>query len=415
MRVWLIKDSEVLPLDDGNQRLARMALIADELSNVGDEVIWWTSTFSHFAKKKREYKDGNVKIKNNYSIFMLDSQGYEKNVSVKRLLHNWRIARKFYKFAQKEKKPDIILVDLPTISFVNKAIKYGHKYSVPVIVDVRDLNPDVFPDAFTGIKKNMVKMGIVPLKWILRKSMKRATAIVGTTQPYLDFGLKYSKRDQSELDRVFYVAYPENKSGLDIKSINKWKSYNIENKFVVCFFGQFGNMVDIETVLGAARICKKDNSQAVFVLCGNGEKLEQYRNEAKDLDNVIFPGWVNSDEIRALGAISRVGLMAYKPSKNYELQMPNKFSEYLSMGLIVFVQPDGIMKGVVDSNDCGYCYKTSEDLAKLIDLIASDSLKNQKMSENARKLYEKQFCAERVYKEFADYIHEIGNEFQKKR
>ena len=44
-------------------------------------------------------------------------------------------------------------------------------------------------------------------------------------------------------------------------------------------------------------------------------------------------GWVDEDDIQAIGQIADIGLMAYKDSKNYELQMPNKFCEYLSLGL----------------------------------------------------------------------------------
>lgn len=408
MNVWLIKDSEVLPIDEGNQRLARMALIAEQLASAGDTVTWWTSSFSHFEKKFRKYENIKVNVHDNYSIFLLKTNGYVKNVSIKRLIHNWKIANGFYSFAKSENFPDVILVDLPTISFVYKAIKFGRKHNVPVIVDVRDLNPDVFPDAFNGIKKAIVKVGIIPLQIMLKNSMKKATAIVGTTQPYLDYGLKYASRRQRKDDKVFYVAYPDNKDPLNKDSVEKWDSYKLDGKTVICFFGQFGNMVDIETVVNAARKCKNNNLDVVFMLCGNGERVEEYKRTTKELDNMIFPGWVNKDDIRALGAISTAGLMAYKPSKNYELQMPNKFSEYLSMGLVILLQPDGLMKSVIEDKRCGYSYKSPDDLVSAIEDMIRNKRTTESMKLNSRRLYEQKFSAEKIYKEYADYIHMIG-------
>lgn len=408
MKVWLIKDSEVLPIDEGNQRMARMALIADKLAQSGDKVVWWTSSFSHFAKKLRKYENEKVRVYGDYFIYFLKTNGYKKNVSIKRLIHNWRIANEFYSFASHEDLPDIIVVDLPTISFVYKAIRFGRKHNIPVIVDVRDLNPDVFPDAFEGIKKWIVQIGIIPLKLMLKTAMRRATGIVGTTQPYLEYGLRYASRKQSENDRVFFVAYPESIETPKAESIEKWKNFHLEGKNVLCFFGQFGSMVDIETVIETARKAKSNGINVLFVLCGTGERIEEYKEKARDLDNVLFPGWVNSDDIKALGSLATAGLMAYKSSKNYELQMPNKFSEYLSMGLVILLQPDGIMKDVIEDNKCGYTYKTADDLLRAIMRLIEDKDATAEMKQNSRKLYEEEFCADVVYKKYVDYIHMMG-------
>lgn len=412
MNIWLIKDSEKLPIDAGNQRLARMGLLAEKFSGEGHNVIWWTSAFSHFEKAFRDNRNHKKKVKGNYNIFLLKTFGYKKNVSIKRLAHNWKIASEFYALGKIEaNKPDAVVVGLPTISFVVKAIKFGKKHNVPVIVDVRDLNPDVFADAFTGYKKKVVKIGIIPLQLMLKKAMKNATAIIGTTQPYLDYGLKYANRKQKNNDGVFYVAYPENKDKLNETSIQKWKEYELDEKTVICFFGQFGSMVDADTVIGAAKICDEEDYNIVFMLCGTGEKLDEYISKTKGLKNIFFPGWINKDDIRALGEISVAGLMAYKSSKNYELQMPSKFSEYLSFGLIPLVQPDGIMKSVIDKNKCGFSYKTSQDLADVAKYINENIHEINEMKKRARALYEKSFCAEKVYQDYVKHIVDIAEDY----
>lgn len=279
MNIWLIKDSELVPNDSGKPRLARMGLIAEILLESGHQVTWWNTTFLHFKKEYRYHSDKSVLIKNNYRINFIHSCGYSKNVSLRRLLHNWIAAVKFYNMAKKTKAlPDVIVVALPTISFVSKAIKYGRKRNIPVIVDVRDLNPDVFVDAFTGFKRSIVRVGIIPLQITLQRAMKKASAIFATTQPYLDFGLKYAKRKRKEEDSVYYVSYPDKDKTQYKEKVEYWiNRLGCNGNLVVCFFGQFGNMSDIDTIIKAAKIIDENLYNVLFVLCGEGEKYKQYQ------------------------------------------------------------------------------------------------------------------------------------------
>lgn len=60
-----------------------------------------------------------------------------------------------------------------------------------------------------------------------------------------------------------------------------------------------------------------------------------------------MPGWVNQDDIQDVGYISDLGLMSYYDDKNFNMQMTNKFSEYLSLGLGILLQPTGVMLDVI--------------------------------------------------------------------
>lgn len=415
MNIWLIKDAENLPCDGKNPRLARMGLVAYILADMGHKVTWWSTTFNHFQKKYRDINKRNIQLDNGIEIKLLHAKAYKKNVSMKRLFYNASIATQFYKHAEKMKdKPDIIVVAMPTISLTVKAVAFGRKFNIPVVVDVRDLNPEMFPDAFEGILKKAVKVGIIPLQYALRHAMKRATAVIGTTEPYLNYGLKYACRGRKANDKVFFVSYPNSTGAIAQKSIEKWGQYNFESDLVVCFFGQFGSMVDFDTIIETAKLCQKKQRNVTFVLCGTGEKLEYYRKKAKDLNNVVLPGWVDQDDIRALGEVSDIGLMAYRQSKNFELQMPNKFGEYLALGLAVGIQPIGIMEKMAEKYQCGFSYKTAEELFDRLNLLYEDSTLLGKMKKNARKLYEEQFCAEIVYKRYAEHVVSLCNRRGKK-
>ena len=407
MRVWLINEGENLPGDDNCPRLQRMGLLAFELSKIdGTEVVWWQSTFNHYQKKFRFLEDTTIQLKENLKLIMLHSCGYKRNVSLKRLCHELITARRFYTHSRKEPLPDILVVAMPTIAQAHYAVKYGRNYDIPVFVDLRDLNPDVFVSPFNGVIKQLVKIGIKPLQYMLGNALKHADGLIGTTEPYLDWGLKYAGRQRRANDRVFYVSYQDNGIVKELSEDSRWKKYQNYNGVICCFFGQFGRLVDLDTVIDAAEICQKNDVQAKFLLCGTGELLEYYRNKVKekDLSNVDLPGWVNKSDIADIGILSDVGLMAYKNDDNFNMQMPNKFSEYLSLGLAILLQPSGVMERVIKDNGCGICYKTAIDLYNAIEMLADNRTRLEDYKQRSRALFEKAFSAEIVYKEYSEFI-----------
>lgn len=409
MYIWLINDAENLPGDDDNPRLQRMGLLAYVMAENGENIVWWQSTFNHYQKKFRYKKDQNIQLSENFEMKLIHSIGYSKNVSIRRMLHESIEARKFYKMAGKmSDKPEVMVVAMPTIIEAWYAVKFARKNNIPIVVDIRDLNPDVFTAPFKGIMKKIVSIGIIPLKLILSKTLKNANGIVGTTQPYLEWALKYAGRKQGPNDAVFFVSYKD--TGRKPRAAQKkWRDYDFSGKIVCCFFGQFGSLVDFDTVIQCAELCQNEGIRDyIFLLCGTGEKLEYYQEKAAGLDNVILPGWVNKDDIASIGSIADIGLMAYKPNENFEKQMPNKFSEYLSLGLAIGLQPTGVMEDIVLQEECGFLYKNAADLLESLKDLKERPDRLEMMKNNSRKVYENSFSADVEYLRYMKYVEKIG-------
>lgn len=414
MKVWLVNEGENLPGDDNNPRLQRMGLLAYELGKLGQDVVWWQSTFNHYQKKFRYSEDKDIPLTDNMEMKLLHACGYQKNVCLKRLYHEWKTAYKFYVRANKELLPDVIVSAMPTIAQAHYTVKFAKKHRIPVIVDIRDLNPDVFGMPFRGGVKKVVELGIVPLKIVLGSALRNATALVGTTDPYLQWGLNYASRTKKQNDRVFFVSYPDNGVTESLSEGSRWSRFENTSSLVCCFFGQFGQLVDFETVMDAAQKCKENQMDVQFLLCGKGELLEHYQQvvESRGLTNVHLPGWVNKTDISDIGFVSDVGLMAYKKNDNFEMQMPNKFSEYLSLGLAIMLQPTGIMKDVIESNNCGIQYNTSDELYEALKRLCENRDMLKEMKRNSRALFERSFAAEQVYQEYGRHVMEIAKEYQ---
>ena len=153
MRIWLIQRSEPTPHDnDGKQRLMRTGILSNELSKRGHEVVWWTSTFDHYNRKHRFETDQELTVNSDYLIQYLKGCGYKKNVSLSRIIDNNLVAKKFKIKAKKTLyKPDIILSSIPTAELSLEAVRFGKKNNIPVVLDIRDMWPDVFFDILPDI------------------------------------------------------------------------------------------------------------------------------------------------------------------------------------------------------------------------------------------------------------------------
>jgi glycosyltransferase involved in cell wall biosynthesis len=163
----------------------------------------------------------------------------------------------------------------------------------------------------------------------------------------------------------------------------------------------------MQTVIGAAKRLGP-SSGVQFVLCGRGLRLDAYRKMAADCPHVVFPGWVNGPEIRALLEMSKLALTPYVDRVDYQGSISNKAIEYLSGGLPILTSlPGGILFDLLREHDCGACYDGDRQLAELVRSLQG-SPRREEMSRNAARLFAERFTAAKVYGAMCDYLEEVA-------
>jgi glycosyltransferase involved in cell wall biosynthesis len=182
------------------------------------------------------------------------------------------------------------------------------------------------------------------------------------------------------------------------------------DKSNLCFFGTMARQFDIETVIKAARILR--DRPVRFVLCGVGDRLEEYRRLSEDLPNVLWPGWIDAAAIWVLMERSAAGLAPYRCEWSFTMSLPNKSIEYLAGGLPVISSLSGELSVLLQSEDCGWTYAESDPkaLADTIERLLSDPGRRQAMASNARRTYETRFTSESVYGRLIDYLRDVAKE-----
>ncbi|MGE5373162.1 MAG: glycosyltransferase family 4 protein [Solirubrobacterales bacterium] len=415
MRIWLVTVGEPLPLNGNEVRLLRAGILARLLLARGHDVTWWTSSFNHSQKRQHTDETIELQLPGEPRMILLHGTAYQKNLSPLRIVNHVQIAREFGRLCAAESRPDIILCSFPTIELSRAAVEYGRRNRVPVILDVRDLWPDIFADVAPGMLRPLARMLLFPAFHHTRQALAHCTAVIGISKEYLEWGLKAGSRAKTDLDRVFPLGYEQ----------REWPAYRLAeageilravgaapDRFLCWFAGMFGRTYDLSTVIEAARLLERRSpNRFQFILCGTGERYEEWTEQASGLSSVVFPGWVDAAQLAWLMKSSKAGLAAYAAGAPQGL--PNKVFEFLCAGIPVISSLRGETEQLLSEYECGMTYTAGdpESLAGVLTRLADNEAVWRALGENARRLFEARFDARQVYGDLADYLEETARSF----
>ncbi len=417
MRVWLLSIGEPLPCEGNGNRLWRTGNLAKSLADKGHQVTWWTSTFNHKEKRQLVSEDSTWTFMPNCKIRLLHAPSYKKNISLKRLRNHRQLADKFMEEANKLSRPDVIVSSLPTLDFCSAAIDYGSRYKIPVVLDIRDLWPDIFVDFSPSILRGLTRQIFSPFFKQAEAACAGASALTGITEEFVDWGLEKAVRSRNKWDCAFPMGYSQcAPSKTEIKTATLfWKTHGITSdngEFTVCFFGTLGRHFESSTVMRAAKQLAHLGCPVRFVLCGSGEKSKEWNRLAANLSNVTMPGWVSASQIWTLMRISKTALAPYVSSHDFSRSLPNKSIEYLSAGLPIVSSLRGVLSDLLSQNDSGITYDngSAEQLTEAILRLQGNPNFCNTLSINAANLFRKKFIAEEIYSAMADHLLRVATE-----
>ena len=408
MHIWLIKDGENLPVQH-NSRKMRTGILAEELVNRGHDVIWWTSTFSHQRKSLLYKKDTDISVKPRFLLRLINAGIYKKNFSLKRYVHHRILAKKIRKHFRANFPPDVIICAFPIIDVAYEAVLYARKKNIPIILDIRDLWPDIILENFSSPFQNIVRFLLQRDFKRTKEAIKKADSLVAISRGCLEWSLKYAERPSGKYDKVFYTGYPSNppNSNYSSSKIEKFRR-DIQAKKVFTFVGSFGISYELQLLCDAAqKIIEEGDDNIHFAIAGDGQQRRALAARSKSLSNLSLLGWLNEHEITQLLKLSYAGIV---PCKSVVDAMPNKTYEYFSSGLPVLSSLEGEMAQIIEMFQVGYSYKCGDvqGLSDCVMRLSQDEKLRNQMGSNALKLFGDKFSAEIVYSQFCEHIENVA-------
>ncbi|MEJ7759193.1 MAG: glycosyltransferase family 4 protein [Gemmatimonadaceae bacterium] len=409
MKVWLVHVGEPLPIDALNERQLRMSLFATTLAQLGHDVVWWSSTFDHTHKRQRFMKDTIVPVGNRLTLQLMHARPYMSNISLSRLVNHRQLAQAFVRISGQVDpgaRPDVIFASMPTLELSAAATKYGRRLGIPVVVDVRDLHPDIYQSLVPGVVRPLARLALAPLYRDLRTSVRLATGLIAIAPSFLAWALRHAGRPVSATDAVFPLAYPDLvTSDHELReAANRLKAAGVRSdRKIVWYVGTFNRWIDLETPIRAARIlAEQGRSDIQFVLSGSGGFDSDWRALAASLPNVVFTGWIDIPGIAHMRSIAWAGLAPYRPGFN---TVGNKLFEYMAGGLPVLLSIGGDAKELIEKHDCGIAYAGADpdSLVDAVNQLGSEGVQ-RRMSANSLEAYRSHFSADKVYADMADFV-----------
>ena len=413
MRIWLITVGEPLPTKLNTDRLWRIGLLSEELCSRGHEVIWWTSRVDHIRKKYFVQSESRVKVNDNLSIYFLSGRLYKKNISINRLLNHREIGICFSLLARTEIKPDVILCSFPTIELSREAVKYGLEFEVPVILDVRDLWPDIFIRTIPSWLKLLSRFVLIKYFNDTKWAFENCHSIIGISEGYLKWGgLKGSRLIDFKKDKIFPLAYKRGEwSDSDrCALISRFQACCLDfEKPTACFVGTFGRTYNLKTVINAALLlAKRQDWHGQIVLCGTGEGEDECRMLSMGIPGIGLIGWLSAGELSCMLANSKIAIAAY--ASGAPQGIPNKIVEYLSAGLPIISSLEGESRILLENNSCVIYYNPTDQnyLADSLCNLMNNSLLRELMSKSSMVTFENLFSASAIYGAFASHLEKAA-------
>lgn len=417
LRIWLVKAHEPVPTDGPGVRLLRMAMFAEALAEAGHDVVWWTSTFFHGGKVQRYEHDATVDVHDNYRIRFVWADGYTKNLSLARVRNHRAVARRLRQQLDGEPRPDIIMSAFPTPELCAVSVDYGRAQRVPVLIDIRDLWPDFLYTLGPDWARPVMRAGLWPMERSVRRTMARATGVVGISQSFMEWGARMAGRPVGPNDAHFPLGYlPKPPTATELADADAyWDAQGVgrrEDEFIACYFGIIGECDDMATCIEAARLLQQGDRPFRFVLAGMGPRVPEYQRTAADLPNVLLPGWVEKPQIWSLVHRSRVGLIPVFPgSVDHSLDaIPNKAHEYLHAGLPVLSAYPGDMERFIERHDCGEVIRPGDPrgLADRLIALHDDPTRYARLASNAKAAFDECLHGARVYRGLMEHVEAVA-------
>ena len=267
----------------------------------------------------------------------------------------------------------------------------------PFIFEVRDLWPEL-PKAM-GVITNPFILGL--MDFLETISYKSATACIGLSPGIVD-GIK-KKTPYKKLEMI--------PNGCDLNLVYNITKNKKDKQFIVVFTGAHGFANGLDAVLDAAKILIQNGEIDIEIqFIGDGvlkPKLIK-RVEVENIKNCKFIDPMPKDDLFTyLQKEANVGLMILNniPAFYYGTS-PNKFFDYISLGLPVLNNYPGWLAELIIKNNCGIVIPPNDPVAFSDSLIKlkEDPKTTMEMGKNSITLAKDSFNRDKLSSQFVNFL-----------
>jgi glycosyltransferase involved in cell wall biosynthesis len=407
MKVWILQTGEPLQTDNNGARAMRAINLSNSLISKGHEVTLWSANFDHFTKKHRYKGSRTINYNTNLQIKLIDSVGYKKNQGIKRLIDHAQLAFSLHFALKKMELPDVAFIGYPPIEVAWIMSRFLKKNSIPMVLDVKDMWPDVLLRALPSQARGVGKLLLSPYYYLMNSTFKAATSISSISQDFLDQSVKIARRAPNISDSVNYLTtIRPNYADTEITSAQEWldKMGVIGNKQARCsFIGSLTSVFDWDCVIEAFK-----NSNTELVLAGDGPCFQYLKEKSQNIKNIVMLGRISGIQSKVLADRTNAFIAPYKSSLEFSHSLPNKFFDAMEYGKPLLSSVAGSASQFIVKKNIGLIYSDISTLKTALNKLETNPDFFRQLGENAINAYDKDFSGQIVYGKIINNLEKLS-------
>ena len=410
MKIWNLQVGEpkaFLNRSGGTARVGRAHAISLMFSRHGHQVTHFVGSFNHVERKleKLPYNIELPSIHAQINYVILESTGYDRNVSFQRIKDHFHIAYSFKKFTEAtEDKPDLIIASVPTIELALIAVMFAKKNNIRVVIDYRDLWPDIFLHHFLPNSPRLVGILAKFLPWFwMNKYIFRNASIVTTVGNGFSRHVENTYISSSKKQKIQTIYQSQRELLLTEKIVKKGSCV----RFV--WTGNIVEETDFLTLKKTIEILSKKRLNFEVWIAGSGSILEDEKAFFEQYDRYVnLLGWLNESQLITALNECDVGLLCYLDRIDFRMAIQNKVIDYLRSGLPIVGSVNGELHELAETENSDvyhlYEFGNSHSLVEVMEQFIQKGVSDD-MRRNCIELYERKFSSKIVEKQWLSLLN----------
>jgi colanic acid biosynthesis glycosyl transferase WcaI len=250
-------------------------------------------------------------------------------------------------------RPDVIIASSPQLLVGLSGWWIAFTRQIPFVFEVRDLWPESLTAVGVGDENSLLHHTLAKVAKFLYQRSDRIVVVTPAFKEHLVRLWRVPPEKLAVVENgvetgVFAPALAAANAALR-------RELGAEGKFLVCYIGTMGMAHGLETLLDAAGQLQRQESNAQFLLVGEGAEKERIKALAQSLGlaNVCFLDQQPREKIPAFISASDACLVLLKKTDVFKTVIPTKMLEFMSCARPVILGVDGQARQIVEAAGAG--------------------------------------------------------------
>jgi len=306
-------------------------------------------------------------------------------------------------------RPDVIIASSPQLLVGLSGWWIAFVRQVPLVFEVRDLWPESLTAVGVGDEDSLLHHALAAVAKFLYQRSDRIVVVTPAFKEHL------MRRWRVPAEKIAVV---ENGVETDLFMPAPAAANNasrrelaVEGKFLVCYIGTMGMAHGLGTLLDAAAQLQRRNSNAQFLLVGEGADKERIKAiaQSRALTNISFLDQQPREKIPAFISASDACLVLLKKTDVFKTVIPTKMLEFMSCARPVILGVDGQARQILEDAGAGLVIEpeNSEALVTAINQLSSNREVGEVLGQKGREYILQHLSRGRTAEKYIDVLSSL--------